>query len=191
MKAIDLIKKADEKILAKAKQFTAAKQVNAKANYKRELEAAIAEYITICSEAIKQGAFKVDPSGLLLVCAENQTSTYFAKYPIVDEIAKDILQNIGMHTKNAQESSDVASAIVMNAENQSFFGKLKFGFFACMFFVWDSTKKVLTRTWNGICTAFSWTCNKVKTFAIWSKDKTVQFKDWLCSIFSKKEPQIA
>ena len=191
MKAIDLIKKSDEKILAKAKQFTAAKQVNAKANYKRELEAAIAEYITICSEAIKQGAFKVDPSGLLLVCAENQTSTYFAKYPIVDEIAKDILQNIGMHTKNAQESSNVASAIVMNAENQSFFGKLKFGFFACMFFVWDSTKKVLTRTWNGICTAFSWTCNKVKTFAIWSKDKTVQFKDWLCSIFSKKEPQIA
>ena len=191
MKAIDLIKKADEKILAKAKQFTAAKQVNAKANYKRELEAAIAEYITVCSEAIKQGAFKVDPSGLLLVCAENQTSTYFAKYPIVDEIAKDILQNIGMHTKNAQESSDVASAIVMNAENQSFFGKLKFGFFACMFFVWDSTKKVLTRTWNGICTAFSWTCNKVKTFAIWSKDKTVQFKDWLCSIFSKKELQIA
>ena len=191
MKAIDLIKKADEKILAKAKQFTAAKQVNAKNNYKRELEAAIAEYITVCSEAIKQGAFKVDPSGLLLVCAENQTSTYFAKYPIVDEIAKDILQNIGMHTKNAQESSDVASAIVMNAENQSFFGKLKFGFFACMFFVWDSTKKVLTRTWNGICTAFSWTCNKVKTFAIWSKDKTVQFKDWLCSIFSKKEPQIA
>ena len=191
MKAIDLIKKADEKILAKAKQFTAAKQVNAKANYKRELEAAIAEYITVCSEAIKQGAFKVDPSGLLLVCAENQTSTYFAKYPIVDEIAKDILQNIGMHTKNAQESSDVASAIVMNAENQSFFGKLKFGFFACMFFVWDSTKKVLTRTWNGICTAFSWTCNKVKTFAIWSKDKTVQFKDWLCSIFSKKEPASA
>ena len=191
MKAIDLIKKSDEKILAKAKQFTAAKQVNAKANYKRELEAAIAEYITICSEAIKQGAFKVDPTGLLLVCAENQTSTYFAKYPIVDEIAKDILQNIGMHTKNAQESSDVASAIVMNAENQSFFGKLKFGFFACMFFVWDSTKKVLTRTWNGICTAFSWTCNKVKTFAIWSKDKTVQFKDWLCSIFSKKEPQSA
>ena len=191
MKAIDLIKKADEKILAKAKQFTAAKQVNAKANYKRELEAAIAEYITVCSEAIKQGAFKVDPPGLLLVCAENQTSTYFAKYPIVDEIAKDILQNIGMHTKNAQESSDVASAIVMNAENQSFFGKLKFGFFACMFFVWDSTKKVLTRTWNGICTVFSWTCNKVKTFAIWSKDKTVQFKDWLCSIFSKKEPQSA
>ena len=191
MKAIDLIKKADEKILAKAKQYEASKQVNAKANYKRELEAAIAEYITVCSEAIKQGAFKVDPSGLLLVCAENQTSTYFAKYPIVDEIAKDILQNIGMHTKNAQESSDVASAIVMNAENQSFFGKLKFGFFACMFFVWDSTKKVLTRTWNGICTAFSWTCNKVKTFAIWSKDKTVQFKDWLCSIFSKKEPQIA
>lgn len=191
MKAIDLIKKADEKILAKAKQFTAAKQVNAKANYKRELEAAIAEYITVCSEAIKQGAFKVDPSGLLLVCAENQTSTYFAKYPIVDEIAKDILQNIGMHTKNAQESSDVASAIVMNAENQSFFGKLKFGFFACMFFVWDSTKKVLARTWNGICTAFSWTCNKVKTFAIWSKDKTVQFKDWLCSIFSKKEPASA
>lgn len=191
MKAIDLIKKADEKILAKAKQFTAAKQVNAKNNYKRELEAAIAEYITICSEAIKQGAFKVDPSGLLLVCAENQTSTYFAKYPIVDEIAKDILQNIGMHTKNAQESSDVASAIVMNAENQSFFGKLKFGFFACMFFVWDSTKKVLTRTWNGICTAFSWTCNKVKTFAIWSKDKTVQFKDWLCSIFTKKEPASA
>ena len=90
----------------------------------------------------------------------------FAKYPIVDEIAKDILQNIGMHTKNAQESPDVASAIVMNAENQSFFGKLKFGFFACMFFVWDSTKKVLTRTWNGICTAFSWTWNKVKTFAI-------------------------
>lgn len=42
MKAIDLIKKADEKILAKAKQFTAAKQVNAKNNYKRELEAAIA-----------------------------------------------------------------------------------------------------------------------------------------------------
>ena len=191
MKAIDLIKKADEKILAKAKQFTAAKQVNAKNNYKRELEAAIAEYITVCSEAIKQGAFKVDPSGLLLVCAENQTSTYFAKYPIVDEIAKDILQNIGMHTKNAQESSDVASAIVMNAENQSFFGKLKFGFFACMFFVWDSTKKVLTRTWNGICTAFSWTCNKVKTFAIWSKDKTVQFKDWLCSIFTKKEPASA
>ena len=191
MKAIDLIKKADEKILAKAKQFTASKQVNAKANYKRELEAAIAEYITVCSEAIKQGAFKVDPSGLLLVCAENQTSTYFAKYPIVDEIAKDILQNIGMHTKNAQESSDVASAIVMNAENQSFFGKLKFGFFACMFFVWDSTKKVLTRTWNGICTAFSWTCNKVKTFAIWSKDKTVQFKDWLCSIFTKKEPASA
>ena len=191
MKAIDLIKKADEKILAKAKQFTAAKQVNAKANYKRELEAAIAEYITVCSEAIKQGAFKVDPSGLLLVCADNQTSTYFAKYPIVDEIAKDILQNIGMHTKNAQESSDVASAIVMNAENQSFFGKLKFGFFACMFFVWDSTKKVLTRTWNGICTAFSWTCNKVKTFAIWSKDKTVQFKDWLCSIFTKKEPASA
>ena len=191
MKAIDLIKKADEKILAKAKQFTASKQVNAKANYKRELEAAIAEYIAVCSEAIKQGAFKVDPSGLLLVCAENQTSTYFAKYPIVDEIAKDILQNIGMHTKNAQESSDVAAAIVMNAENQSFFGKLKFGFFACMFFVWDSTKKVLTRTWNGICTAFSWTCNKVKTFAISSKDKTVQFKDWLCSIFSKKEPQIA
>ena len=191
MKAIDLIKKADEKILAKAKQFTAAKQVNAKANYKRELEAAIAEYITVCSEAIKQGAFKVDPSGLLLVCAENQTSTYFAKYPIVDEIAKDILQNIGMHTKNAQESSDVASAIVMNAENQSFFGKLKFGFFACMFFVWDSTKKVLTRTWNGICVAFSWTCNKVKTFAIWSKDKTVQFKDWLCSIFTKKEPASA
>ena len=191
MKAIDLIKKADEKILAKAKQFTAAKQVNAKANYKRELEAAIAEYITVCSEAIKQGAFKVDPSGLLLVCAENQTSTYFAKYPIVDEIAKDILQNIGMHTKNAQESSDVASAIVMNAENQSFFGKLKFGFFACMFFVWDSTKKVLTRTWNGICTAFSWTCNKVKTFAIWSKDKTVQFKDWLCSIFTKNEPASA
>ena len=166
MKAIDLIKKADEKILAKAKQFTASKQVNAKANYKRELEAAIAEYITVCSEAIKQGAFKVDPSGLLLVCADNQTSTYFAKYPIVDEIAKDILQNIGMHTKNAQESPDVASAIVMNAENQSFFGKLKFGFFACMFFVWDSTKKVLTRTWNGICTAFSWTWNKVKTFAI-------------------------
>ena len=191
MKAIDLIKKSDEKILAKAKQFTASKQVNAKANYKRELEAAIAEYITVCSEAIKQGAFKVDPSGLLLVCAENQTSTYFAKYPIVDEIAKDILQNIGMHTKNAQESSDVASAIVMNAENQSFFGKLKFGFFACMFFVWDSTKKVLTRTWNGICTAFSWTCNKVKTFAIWSKDKTVQFKDWLCSIFTKKEPASA
>ena len=191
MKAIDLIKKADEKILAKAKQFTAAKQVNAKANYKRELEAAIAEYITVCSEAIKQGAFKVDPTGLLLVCADNQTSTYFAKYPIVDEIAKDILQNIGMHTKNAQESSDVASAIVMNAENQSFFGKLKFGFFACMFFVWDSTKKVLTRTWNGICTAFSWTWNKVKTFAIWSKDKTVQFKDWLCSIFSKKEPASA
>ena len=191
MKAIDLIKKADEKILAKAKQFTASKQVNAKANYKRELEAAIAEYITVCSEAIKQGAFKVDPSGLLLVCAENQTSTYFAKYPIVDEIAKDILQNIGMHTKNAQESSDVASAIVMNAENQSFFGKLKFGFFACMFFVWDSTKKVLTRTWNGICTAFSWTWNKVKTFAIWSKDKTVQFKDWLCSIFTKKEPASA
>ena len=191
MKAIDLIKKADEKILAKAKQFTASKQVNAKNNYKRELEAAIAEYITVCSEAIKQGAFKVDPSGLLLVCAENQTSTYFAKYPIVDEIAKDILQNIGMHTENAQESSDVAAAIVMNAENQSFFGKLKFGFFACMFFVWDSTKKVLTRTWNGICTAFSWTCNKVKTFAIWSKDKTVQFKDWLCSIFTKKEPQIA
>ena len=191
MKAIDLIKKADEKILAKAKQFTAAKQVNAKANYKRELEAAIQEYIAICSEAIKQGAFKVDPTGLLLVCAENQTSTYFAKYPIVDEIAKDILQNIGMHTKNAQESSDVASAIVMNAENQSFFGKLKFGFFACMFFVWDSTKKVLTRTWNGICTAFSWTCNKVKTFAIWSKDKTVQFKDWLCSIFTKKEPASA
>ena len=191
MKAIDLIKKADEKILAKAKQFTAAKQVNAKNNYKRELEAAIAEYITICSEAIKQGAFKVDPSGLLLVCAENQTSTYYEKYPIVDEIAKDILQNIGMHTENSNESSDIASAIVMNAENQSFFGKLKFGFFACMFFVWDSTKKVLTRTWNGICTAFSWTCNKVKTFAIWSKDKTVQFKDWLCSIFSKKEPQIA
>ena len=191
MKAIDLIKKSDEKILAKAKQFTAAKNANAKANYKRELEAAIAEYITICSEAIKQGAFKVDPSGLLLVCADNQTSTYFAKYPIVDEIAKDILQNIGMHTKNAQESSDVASAIVMNAENQSFFGKLKFGFFACMFFVWDSTKKVLTRTWNGICTAFSWTCNKVKTFAIWSKDKTVQFKDWLCSIFTKKEPASA
>ena len=191
MKAIDLIKKADEKILAKAKQFTAAKNANAKNNYKKELQAAIQEYIAICSEAIKQGAFKVDPSGLLLVCAENQTSTYFAKYPIVDEIAKDILQNIGMHTKNAQESSDVASAIVMNAENQSFFGKLKFGFFACMFFVWDSTKKVLTRTWNGICTAFSWTCNKVKTFAIWSKDKTVQFKDWLCSIFSKKEPQIA
>ena len=151
MKAIDLIKKADEKILAKAKQFTAAKQVNAKNNYKRELEAAISEYITICSEAIKQGAFKVDPSGLLLVCAENQTSTYFAKYPIVDEIAKDILQNIGMHTENAQESSNVAAAIVMNAENQSFFGKLKFGFFACIFFVWDSTKKVLTRTWNGIC----------------------------------------
>ena len=191
MKAIDLIKKADEKILAKAKQYEASKQVNAKANYKRELEAAIAEYITVCSEAIKQGAFKVDPSGLLLVCAENQTSTYFAKYPIVDEIAKDILQNIGMHTKNAQESSDVASAIVMNAENQSFFGKLKFGFFACMFFVWDSTKKVLTRTWNGICTAFSWTCNKVKTFAIWSKDKTVQFKDWLCSIFTTKEPASA
>ena len=191
MKAIDLIKKADEKILAKAKQYEASKQVNAKANYKRELEAAIAEYITVCSEAIKQGAFKVDPSGLLLVCAENQTSTYFAKYPIVDEIAKDILQNIGMHTKNAQESSDIASAIVMNAENQSFFGKLKFGFFACMFFVWDSTKKVLTRTWNGICTAFSWTCNKVKTFAIWSKDKTVQFKDWLCSIFTKKEPASA
>ena len=191
MKAIDLIKKSDEKILAKAKQYEASKQVNAKANYKRELEAAIAEYITVCSEAIKQGAFKVDPSGLLLVCAENQTSTYFAKYPIVDEIAKDILQNIGMHTENAQESSDVASAIVMNAENQSFFGKLKFGFFACMFFVWDSTKKVLTRTWNGICTAFSWTCNKVKTFAIWSKDKTVQFKDWLCSIFTKKEPASA
>ena len=191
MKAIDLIKKADEKILAKAKQFTAAKQVNAKNNYKKELQAAIAEYITVCSEAIKQGAFKVDPSGLLLVCAENQTSTYFAKYPIVDEIAKDILQNIGMHTKNAQESSEIAAAIVMNAENQSFFGKLKFGFFACIFFVWDSTKKVLTRTWNGICTAFSWTCNKVKTFAIWSKDKTVQFKDWLCSIFTKKEPQIA
>ena len=191
MKAIDLIKKADEKILAKAKQFTAAKQVNAKNNYKKELQAAIAEYITICSEAIKQGAFKVDPSGLLLVCAENQTSTYFAKYPIVDEIAKDILQNIGMHTENAQESSEIAAAIVMNAENQSFFGKLKFGFFACIFFVWDSTKKVLTRTWNGICTAFSWTCNKVKTFAIWSKDKTVQFKDWLCSIFTKKEPQIA
>ena len=191
MKAIDLIKKSDEKILAKAKQFTAAKQVNAKNNYKRELEAAIAEYITVCSEAIKQGAFKVDPTGLLLVCADNQTSTYFEKYPIVDEIAKDILQNIGMNTENAQESSDVAAAIVMNAENQSFFGKLKFGFFACMFFVWDSTKKVLTRTWNGICTAFSWTCNKVKTFAIWSKDKTVQFKDWLCSIFSKKEPQIA
>ena len=45
MKAIDLIKKADEKILAKAKQYEASKQVNAKANYKRELEAAIAEYI--------------------------------------------------------------------------------------------------------------------------------------------------
>ena len=43
MKAIDLIKKADEKILAKAKQYEASKQVNAKANYKRELEAAIAE----------------------------------------------------------------------------------------------------------------------------------------------------
>ena len=191
MKAIDLIKKADEKILAKAKQFTASKQVNAKNNYKKELQAAIAEYITVCSEAIKQGAFKVDPTGLLLVCADNQTSTYYEKYPIVDEIAKDILQNIGMHTKNAQESSDVASAIVMNAENQSFFGKLKFGFFVCMFFVWDSTKKVLTRTWNGICTAFSWTWNKVKTFAIWSKDKTVQFKDWLCSIFTKKEPASA
>ena len=191
MKAIDLIKKSDEKILAKAKQFTEAKNINAKNNYKRELEAAIAEYITVCSEAIKQGAFKIDPSGLLLVCADNQTSTYYEKYPIVDEIAKDILQNIGMHTENAQESSDVAAAIVMNAENQSFFGKLKFGFFACMFFVWDSTKKVLTRTWNGICTAFSWTWNKVKTFAIWSKDKTVQFKDWLCSIFTKKEPQIA
>ena len=191
MKAIDLIKKADEKILAKAKQFTAAKQVNAKNNYKKELQAAISEYIAVCSEAIKQGAFKVDPSGLLLVCADNQTSTYYEKYPIVDEIAKDILQNIGMHTENAQESSDVAAAIVMNAENQSFFGKLKFGFFACIFFVWDSTKKVLTRTWNGICVAFSWTCNKVKTFAIWSKDKTVQFKDWLCSIFSKKEPASA
>ena len=191
MKAIDLIKKADEKILAKAKQFTAAKQVNAKNNYKKELQAAISEYIAVCSEAIKQGAFKVDPSGLLLVCADNQTSTYYDKYPIVDEIAKDILQNIGMHTENAQESSDVAAAIVMNAENQSFFGKLKFGFFACIFFVWDSTKKVLTRTWNGICVAFSWTWNKVKTFAIWSKDKTVQFKDWLCSIFSKKEPASA
>ena len=82
MKAIDLIKKADEKILAKAKQFTAAKQVNAKNNYKKELQAAIAEYIAICSEAIKQGSFKVDPTGLLLVCADNQTSTYYDKYPI-------------------------------------------------------------------------------------------------------------
>ena len=127
---------------------------------KTELKNAVVEYITLTTALINDKKIAADPCGVLT------GSSLFGEE--VDAIIKEEM-NIA--------DAEVLAAVIDNAQNASFLGKLaiytKCGFGLAI----DFAKKTVTFIINGVVKVYQWT-----------KLKLTNFKDWVIGLVAKKQP---